>query len=60
MVQLHKGEYHTFRQAYDNLLKYIVDKHLKICGNAYVYDLVSYLASSIENQYVFKIAIQVE
>lgn len=60
VVQLHKGEYHTFRQAYDNLLKYIVDNHLKICGNAYVYDLVSYLASSIENQYVFKIAIQVE
>lgn len=59
-VIIHYGEYDTSYDSYKKLLDYIKnEKKLEICGNAYAYELVGYLAAGDENRYVIKISIQV-
>lgn len=59
-VIVHRGTYDSFSEAYQRLLDYIRERGLTICGNAYIFDLVSYLASNIEEKYIVQICIQVE
>lgn len=59
-VMLHKGGYDTLKAAYKVLLEYIKNEKLEIAGNAYVQDLVSYLASGTEANYVLRISVQVK
>lgn len=56
----HKGRYNTFQAGFRRLLCYIEEKKLTICGCAYVYDLISYLAAGTEDDCVLQISIQVE
>lgn len=57
---LHRGPYESFSGGYRLLLDFIHAQGMSVCGNAYVYDLLSYLASAGEHSYVFQISIQVE
>lgn len=57
---IHKGDYSSFATGYQTLLKYINDQNLIVCGNCYVYDLVSYLASGKEENFILKISIQIK
>ncbi len=56
---LHKGDYASFSQGYAILLEYIRREKLTVVGDCYVRDLVSYLASGIEENFVLQISIQV-
>lgn len=56
---LHRGPYDSFGAAYGLLLDDIRRRGLSVCGHAYVYDLVSYLASGSVDGYVMQISIQV-
>ena len=56
---LHKGKSETFGDAYRVLLRYIEEQGRVVCGNCYVYDLVSYLASGTEENFVYQISIQI-
>ena len=56
---LHKGDYASFGQGYAILLEYIRRERLTVTGDCYVRDLVSYLASSVEEHFVLQISIQV-
>lgn len=56
---LHKGDYASFGQGYAILLDYIRRERLTVIGDCYVRDLVSYLASGVEEHFVLQISIQV-
>lgn len=56
---LHKGNYDSFAQGYAILLEYIRREHLTVAGDCYVRDLVSYLASGVEDHFILQISIQV-
>lgn len=55
-----RGDYGSFSKSYGRLLGFIQTEKLTVCGNAYVYDLVSYLASAGQQTYVYQISVQVE
>lgn len=57
---VHRGDYDTFTPAYQGLLSYIKKEGLKVVGNAYVYELVSYMASGKQENFVMKLSVQVE
>lgn len=57
---LHHGYYNTLPASYAILFDYIGKNHLVICGNAYEYDLINYLATDKEENYIIEISIQVE
>ena len=52
-------DYASFGQGYAILLEYIRRERLTVTGDCYVRDLVSYLASSVEEHFVLEISIQV-
>ena len=56
---LHKGDYASFGEGYAILLDYIRREGLRVVGDGYVRDLVSYLASSVEEHFILQISIQV-
>ncbi len=57
---VHRGDFDSFSEAYRTLLAFIAERKHIVCGNAYVYDLVSYLACETQEKYVLQISIQVE
>lgn len=57
---IHSGSYESFSVGYQLLLEYIHTHGWAVSGNAYVYDMVSYLASAGEQSYVFQISIEVK
>ena len=59
-VVFHRGGFDSFSQAYQALLAYIKKQGLLILGDAYVRDVVSYLASQKEEKFIVQISIQVE
>lgn len=59
VTMLHKGPYSTLPHSYGIMKAYIRQKGLRICGNAYEYDMVSYLATQEVEDYVIQISIQV-
>lgn len=56
----YRGTFDTFDEGYSSLLKFVKTRNCEICGNAYVNDLLSYLASGSEEAYVFRISVQVK
>ncbi|MEF9953811.1 MAG: MerR family transcriptional regulator [Clostridium sp.] len=59
-VIVHRGDYDSFTETYKKLLCYIKNEELVVNGHAYVQDLISYLASSAEENFVLKISVGVE
>jgi len=57
---MHKGSYDHLTTVWPDYLGMIEKGGLEICGEAYVYDLLSYLASWDEENDVHKIAVQVQ
>lgn len=55
----HKGNYDTFTEAYQGLLAFIRREGLEVAGNAYVYELISYLAAGTQDSFVMQISVQV-
>lgn len=56
---IHKGNYDTFTEAYQGLLAFIRREGLEVAGNAYVYELISYLAAGTQDSFVMQISVQV-
>lgn len=59
LTMLHHGYYNTLPESYSILFEYINKNCLEICGNAYQYDLINYLATDKEENYIIEISIQV-
>lgn len=55
----HKGDYSTFGQGLKCLTDFIKKKNLKIAGDGYAYDMISYLAGGEGDTYVVRIMIPV-
>lgn len=58
-VMLHKGSYDSLLDKLPDILSRLEKLGVYPCGDAYIYDLLSYLASANEENDVQKIAIQV-
>lgn len=56
----HRGSYDNIVTSADKLMDYIRMNGLKITGNAYIFELLGFLAVGDENKYLVKIAIAVE
>lgn len=56
----HKGGYDTIGFSYQMLFDFIEKKNYHICGNSYELELVTYLATKSEDDYVLNISIQIE
>jgi DNA-binding transcriptional MerR regulator len=59
LMMIHKGSYESLHVSYEQLKSYIAANRLTITGNAYEYDLLSYLAVGDPDKYVIQIAIQI-
>ena len=55
----HKGPYDTLPKSYEILADYINNSNLKIAGNAYEQEMLSYLAAEDPSEYIIQIAIEV-
>lgn len=55
----HRGSYDNIVASADKLMEYIRMNGLKITGNAYIFELLGFLAVGDENKYLVKIAIGV-
>lgn len=58
-VLFHKGPYYALSVSYEKLKEYISANHMKICGNTYENDMLSYFAAENPQEYVIKISIQI-
>lgn len=58
-IMNHKGPYEALPESYEKLKSYIASNNLSIMGNAYEYELLSYLAVGDPDKYVIQIAIQI-
>ena len=56
----HKGSYESMDASYETLKAFIEEEGLRICGNAYEHELLSYFAVPDHSQYVIQICVQVE
>lgn len=59
VTMLHKGTYGQLGHSYELLKEFIQKNGLRICGNSYEYDMVSYLAAQNSQDYIIQISIQV-
>lgn len=57
---LHKGDYSGLLDTYPLLLRWLSAQGLRVCGDSFETDLLSYLASGDEQDFVLKLAVQVE
>lgn len=57
---IHKGNYDTFSEGYQGLLRFIREEGLAVTGNAYVYEMISYLAAGTQDSFVMQMSVQVE
>lgn len=57
VVMFHQGDYDALPQSYRMLAQYLSDRNMEICGNAYEYDMLNYLAVSDPEKYVIQISI---
>ncbi|MGL5437951.1 MAG: MerR family transcriptional regulator [Lachnospiraceae bacterium] len=57
---LHRGCYDTIEQSCEVLLSWIDRQGYTLAGDGYFYDLISYLASQKEDEFVVKISFQVK
>ena len=58
------GSYDAFESSYQKLLQYIQTEDLYVCGNAYVFDLISYWLLALRSimccKFLFKLMRQVK
>ena len=59
VTMLHKGSYSQLIESYKIMKEFIRENGLRICGNSYEYDMVSYLATQKMKDYVIQISIEV-
>lgn len=59
VTMLHKGRYSQLPQSYEIMKEFIRRKGLRICGNAYEYDMINHLATQKMDNYIIQISIQV-
>lgn len=59
VTMLHKGRYSQLPQSYEIMKEFIRKHGLRICGNSYEYDMVSYLATQKAEDYIIQISIEV-
>lgn len=59
VIMIHKGSYESLPASYEKLKSYITANHMTITGNAYEYELLSYLAVGDPEKYVIQISIQI-
>ncbi|MDQ0091204.1 DNA-binding transcriptional MerR regulator [Paenibacillus anaericanus] len=59
VIMNHKGSYESLPTSYEKLKSYMAANNLTITGNAYEYDLLSYIAVGDPDKYVIQIAIQI-
>lgn len=57
---LHQGDYDTIDQSCEILQTWIDENGYVLVGDGYFYDLISYLSSQKEDEFVVKISFQVE
>lgn len=55
----HKGTYETIGNAYQELLSYIYSNHLSITSDIYEENLISYFATSSEDEHIIHIFVKV-
>lgn len=60
LTMLHRGFMDTIEDSYKLMLDYIEKNNLELIGNAYCYDVLSYLATCNTNDFVIQISMQVE
>ena len=56
---LHKGYYSGLTETYPQLLRFIADNGLQVCGDSFETDLLGYLSAASEEEFVLKLAIAV-
>ena len=59
-VLMHRGFEESHQNAYAELLATIKRRSLKVAGNMYAYDMVSYIISGTLDDYILKYCVQVE
>ena len=59
-ILYHKGSYQDLTSSYEMLMEFISQNNLKLSGNSYEKDMLSYLAVDNPQEYVIKISIQVD
>ncbi|MBH5316246.1 MerR family transcriptional regulator [Paenibacillus sp. GSMTC-2017] len=59
VIMIHKGSYDSLPATYEKIKSYVECNNFTIIGNAYEYELLSYLAVGDPNKYVIQIAIQI-
>lgn len=60
LTMLHRGDYFSLQPVWDIFTAYMKEHGLSIAGNLYLSDLVSYLASGTEENYIILYSLQVE
>jgi DNA-binding transcriptional MerR regulator len=58
-VIYHKGSYDTIVASHEKLRRFINERGMKITGNAYVFELLGFLAVGDEEKYMVKISVGV-
>jgi len=59
-LMYHKGDYDTLSQTYKKMKELLEQQNYRIAGNLYEIDIIDYLSESNPDNYVLKVAIQVE
>ena len=59
-LMYHKGDYDTLHETYEKMKKLLDEQGYRIIGNLYEIDVIDYLSERNPDNYVLKIAIQVE
>ena len=56
----HQGYYDTIPETFDKLFAYIEKEKLSVIGNAYIFEILSFLSAKDPDKYILKIAIGVQ
>ena len=56
----HQGYYDTIANTFNKLLAYIEMENLTVIGNAYIFEILSFVSAKDPEKYILKIAIEVQ
>ena len=57
---LHRGPYQRLEETYPMLLAFLREQGCRVCGDSFETDLISYLATECEEDFILKLEVQVE
>ena len=57
---LHRGPYQRLEETYPMLLAFLREQGCCVCGDSFETDLISYLATECEEDFILKLEVQVE